>query len=236
MILERWLGRKVSGVVYILQLPKYVPTRQDIHGYAGDPFVTGFGTKKRNRLFRTKRNQQEDINKQQNSDLLYSYTEDLDGNGARSLTARRYAARDSNARTYTQQVVARTRAYHRRSTDGYDVTVVGWPTETDTEREKRDLQINNFCGRSRRGKDRLIASFFRARTNTNEHYWLVYSASGISDCTTGVLLLLPPRRCAALVQSSKRKRHATHCTISAAKETTHCNAVACADRRSVCSW
>lgn len=46
MILERWLGRKVSGVVYILQLPKYVPTRQDIHGYAGDPFVTGFGTKK----------------------------------------------------------------------------------------------------------------------------------------------------------------------------------------------
>lgn len=125
MILERWLGRKVSGVVYILQLPKYVPTRQDIHGYAGDPFVTGFGTKKRNRLLRTKRNQQEDINKQQNSDLLYSYTEDFDGNGARSLTARRYAARDSNARTYTQQVVARTRAYHRRSTDGYDVTVVG---------------------------------------------------------------------------------------------------------------
>lgn len=96
--------------------------------------------------------------------MLYSYTEDLDGNGARSLTARRYAARDSNARTYTQQVVARTRAYHRRSTDGYDVTVVGWPTETDTEREKRDLQTNDFCGRSRRGKDRLITP---AQTPTN---------------------------------------------------------------------
>ena len=133
MILERRLGRKVSGVVYVLQLPKYVPTRQDIHGYAGDPFVTDFDTDKWNRLVRAKLNQQDDVNKQQNFASLYSYTEDLDGNAARSLTARRYAARDFNARTYTQQVVTRTRAYHRRSTDGYDVTVAGWPTETDTE-------------------------------------------------------------------------------------------------------
>jgi len=27
MILERWLGREVSGVVYVLQLPKYITAR-----------------------------------------------------------------------------------------------------------------------------------------------------------------------------------------------------------------
>lgn len=169
----------------------------------------------------------------------------LDGKAARSLSARRYAARGSNACTYTQQVAARTRAYHRGEATEHsrDVTAAGWPTGTDTERDGTILYERD----AREGHG-LTTSFFRARTDTTNQRWnrrfrtvrersislLSLSLSPSSDSATGVLLLLPtPALGTIAVEKARGPLHDTYVYRSRGK--THWNAAACPARRSVCS-